>query len=325
MAQPRLDDGYGFSNIPNRLIMVLSKTNFTAYQGRIVWYVIRKTCGFRKKFDRISYSQFEAATGLNRWHIGRTLDELMRRRIIICVGTGYNLEYGIESDFTMWLEKPLPKEAKNHVKTQGDSLPDEVTNSLPDEVTNSLPDEVTNSLPDEVTIPRTKSLPHQEKSLPHQERSLPDEVTNSLPDEVTTKEEGGSSTPHLGPATPASKYLFKKTGRKRWQNLVQEEEFEKAESQVGYEKMKNAIDWALTSGISNVKSIITAARREKKEKEKSSAEKKEREGRDDARKLKYGEATKPVPPDGANRRYPQEPTDEQYRRSLPNRRKSPAS
>jgi len=27
--------------------------------------------------------------------------------------------------------------------------------------------------------------------------------------------------------------------------------------------MKEAIDWALTSGISNIKSIITAARREK--------------------------------------------------------------
>ena len=71
----------------------------------------------------------------------------------------------------------------------------------------------------------------------------------------------GADAPFLGADTEASKYLFAKTGRKRWANLVQKEEFEKAESEAGPERMKRAVDWALLSGISNIKSIVTAARK----------------------------------------------------------------
>ncbi len=39
------------------------------------------------------------------------------------------------------------------------------------------------------------------------------------------------------------------------------EEFEKTETQVGEARMKEAIDWALLSGISNIKSILTAAKK----------------------------------------------------------------
>jgi len=42
---------------------------------------------------------------------------------------------------------------------------------------------------------------------------------------------------------------------------VQKEEFEKVEAQVGEGRMKEAIDWALLSGISNIKSILTAAKK----------------------------------------------------------------
>jgi len=91
-------------------------------------------------------------------------------------------------------------------------------------------------------------------------------VTQKIKDTITKdtiQKIGGPSPQGLGAQTPASKYLFEKTGRKRWQNLVQKEQFEKAEFEVGEARMKEAIDWALTSGISNIKSIITAARREK--------------------------------------------------------------
>ena len=40
--------------------------------------------------------------------------------------------------------------------------------------------------------------------------------------------------------------------------------------------MQEAIDWALVKGISNIQSIITTATKKAEEKEKSSAEKKER-------------------------------------------------
>lgn len=73
----------------------------------------------------------------------------------------------------------------------------------------------------------------------------------------------GGKAPSTGALTPAAKYLFEKTGRKRWQNLVQKEEFEKAEQEVGEEGMKKAIDWALLKGfgLSQLQSILTVARK----------------------------------------------------------------
>jgi hypothetical protein len=65
----------------------------------------------------------------------------------------------------------------------------------------------------------------------------------------------------LQPQTPGTKYLFEKTNRKRWQNLVQKEMFEATEAEVGESRMIEAINWALGSGINNVKSICTAAKK----------------------------------------------------------------
>jgi len=79
--------------------------------------------------------------------------------------------------------------------------------------------------------------------------------------ERLSKEVVGGKPPSLGAETSASKYLFEKTGRKRWANLVQKENFEKVEAEVGEARMREAIDWALTSGISNIKSILTAAKK----------------------------------------------------------------
>jgi hypothetical protein len=53
------------------------------------------------------------------------------------------------------------------------------------------------------------------------------------------------------------------TGRKRWQNHLQKDKFERTEAEVGAVRMVEAIDWALLSGISSVKSIITAAKKGK--------------------------------------------------------------
>lgn len=87
------------------------------------------------------------------------------------------------------------------------------------------------------------------------------QVLNNQISKSIKEVKGGPSSQGLVAQTPASKYLFEKTGRKRWQNLVQKEQFEKAEFAVGEERMKEAINWALTSGISNIKSIITAAKK----------------------------------------------------------------
>jgi hypothetical protein len=115
-----------------------------------------------------------------------------------------------------------------------------------------------------VTPSVADSLPFTDRSATLSESSsklLKKQKRNNIKKHTSTKVEGDKSPDSLAAQTPASKYLFEKTGRKRWKNLVQKEEFEKVESQVGEARMKEAIEWALLSGISNVKSILTAAKK----------------------------------------------------------------
>lgn len=158
---PQIEDG--MTMVANELVEALCKINLSAYESRVVWCIFRKTYGYHKKTDRISYSQFELSTGLKRWHVNRALLHLIDRQIIQKNGEGYDLEYGIQKDYDLW-------------------------DSLPKEVTNIVTETGNESLPNQVTIIDEKSLPIQEESLPIQVASLPKEVTKSLPKEVNTKE-----------------------------------------------------------------------------------------------------------------------------------------
>lgn len=99
---------------------------------------------------------------------------------------------------------------------------------------------------------------HIPLSRKHKQSALPEPKSTTKTVHVPTRPSGNYRA-----TTEASLYLFRQTGRKRWANLVQKAEFEKCEAEVGVPIMKEAIDWALTSGIANIKSMITAARNRK--------------------------------------------------------------
>jgi phage replication O-like protein O len=97
MAKPQLEDGH--SDIANELLEAIIRTHFSPTESSIFWTVCRQTYGWHKKFDRISFSQFEKFTGVNRRHIAPSLQNLIRRNIITRQGEGYNLEYGVQKDY----------------------------------------------------------------------------------------------------------------------------------------------------------------------------------------------------------------------------------
>lgn len=135
MASPQTENGN--FQIANELAEAFCRVNLSAYESRILWAIIRKTYGWKKKSDRISYTQFEEITGLNRWHVSRALQSLISRNIVTRSGTGYKLYYAVQKDYDKWQSLPIKvtNKSKKIVTYSGNTpLPIQVTNSLPIQV-----------------------------------------------------------------------------------------------------------------------------------------------------------------------------------------------
>ena len=132
MASPQLENGH--IRIANEIVEALYKINLSAYESRLVWFILRKTYGWHKKTDRISYSQFEE-TGIDRRHISRTLYKLENRNFITISREGQYRWYSFQKDFSKW--QLLPKEAtvENYCLFRDKPLPKKATELLPKEAT----------------------------------------------------------------------------------------------------------------------------------------------------------------------------------------------
>lgn len=161
MANPQLADGR--TEVANQIAEQFAKINLSSYEWRVLWAILRKTYGWHKKTDRISYTQLEKATGINRRHIARAITKLLKRNIITQAGKGYNLEYGLQKNYELWLN--VTSTGNDNVTPTGNEL---------------LPLQVMN---EENAIVTSTGL----ESLPIQDASLPEQVTKSLPKQVNTK------------------------------------------------------------------------------------------------------------------------------------------
>ena len=146
MAKPQIENGH--VDIANELADAFAKCYFNAGESRVLWSILRKTYGWHKKFDRISYTQFESLTGMGRQHIANAINSLIRRRIITRIGNNYKLEYGLNKNYDEWESLPIARTNKvRHLlpiegtTTRKTALPIEGTNeqSLPIEGMKSLP------------------------------------------------------------------------------------------------------------------------------------------------------------------------------------------
>jgi phage replication O-like protein O len=111
-ASPQVENG--FTKIANELLEAIYNTNLSAYETRIVMFIIRLTYGFEKKMDAISLSQFEdgiikkdgtiiaKGTNLKHRHICEVISRLIEKNIIIKSKDGYITQYGIQKDYTKW-------------------------------------------------------------------------------------------------------------------------------------------------------------------------------------------------------------------------------
>lgn len=73
---------HGYTPIANEIMEALCKVNLTAYEWRVLLFILRKTYGWRKISDIISLSQFEEGVGIPRKHVCRTVGLLASRNVI---------------------------------------------------------------------------------------------------------------------------------------------------------------------------------------------------------------------------------------------------
>jgi phage replication O-like protein O len=153
MANPQVEDGH--CDIANELLEAIIKTHFNSEEHSIFWTIVRKTYGWHKKSDRISFSQLEELTGMNRWNIAPTLKRLITRGIIIRTGEGQTLDYGIQKDYENW--KPLSKQ-------------------------------ITKPLSNLITVGEMEPLSNSGKPLSILEKPLSKQITKPLSKQILTKE-----------------------------------------------------------------------------------------------------------------------------------------
>ena len=97
MASPQIENG--FTRIANELAEALSRINLSAYESRVIWFLVRNTYGRGgKKNDQIALSQIAEATSLDRGNAGRAVRSLKGRGIVVMEAE----RIGIQKDYEQW-------------------------------------------------------------------------------------------------------------------------------------------------------------------------------------------------------------------------------
>jgi phage replication O-like protein O len=72
-----------FTKINNKLLEYIISSNLTSGEYKILLLVLRKTIGFGKKEDWISYTQFQKITGKDRGSVWRAIEKLVAKKILV--------------------------------------------------------------------------------------------------------------------------------------------------------------------------------------------------------------------------------------------------
>lgn len=87
-----------FTQIPNKVLEAMAKSQSFSEKERILIFVLRKTFGWHKKEDWISLSQFSLNTGIQEPNVCRALRKLKGDGVLIKV----DKKYRINPNFGEW-------------------------------------------------------------------------------------------------------------------------------------------------------------------------------------------------------------------------------
>lgn len=99
-ASPQLENGH--TRIANELLEVMAICRFCGTEFRIILFIIRKTYGWGKKTNVLSYGVIAKGTKSDIRYIKRLMNRLVRDKILIKVNSKQQNLFGLNKDYTSW-------------------------------------------------------------------------------------------------------------------------------------------------------------------------------------------------------------------------------
>ena len=79
--KPQTENGY--TRIANEIVTEFSKLHLSGNEWQILWVVLRKTWGWNKKEDAISFTQFQELTKLSRPSVAEAIVKLVGKKVLL--------------------------------------------------------------------------------------------------------------------------------------------------------------------------------------------------------------------------------------------------
>jgi len=112
MSNPQLENGH--FKIANEIIELFAKTNLSGREWQVIFAILRKTYGYHKKQDAISYSQFSKMTNIKPKNLTEVIKKLETKGLILVDRENYTTRYTLNKVSPIWgipqtHGKPSPK------------------------------------------------------------------------------------------------------------------------------------------------------------------------------------------------------------------------
>ena len=102
LKTPQVEDG--FTRIANELLEALPGQPLSGQEFRVILFIIRKTYGYHKKYDRIALSQFQKALKISKVRCYQVIKSLISKNIITVYENidGCTRKLGINKSYLNW-------------------------------------------------------------------------------------------------------------------------------------------------------------------------------------------------------------------------------
>lgn len=155
----------GYFKIENNVAEALALINLSEYETRLLWVILRKTWGWNKEKDHISFSQFEKATGIKRSNAHPALLRLVNKNIIKTCKEGRIKTYSVNKKTNTWkYEKNKNVIATNNMSTQNSNSISTNNKPLSQDITIPLFEEINTT--EQIKTIKQKTNNISNKSLP---------------------------------------------------------------------------------------------------------------------------------------------------------------